>query len=139
MNAFWWAACAAVIWGIVPLFEKVGLSSTPPTVAIFARSLGIIAGFIVFGVWWSPWRQLWNISVRSFVLLALGGFLASFVGQIAFYNALREGHVSQVTPVAGTYPLVAALLGWLFLREPITTGRLCGVALIVLGAVLMRQ
>ena len=139
MSAFLWAVLTACIWGVVPLMEKLGLERTDPTVGVFARSLGIVLGVVLFGCWWAPWKAVFNLSVRSFVLLALGGFLASFVGQLAFYHALRAGHISQVTPVAGAYPLIAALLGWCVLREPLTATRLLGVGCVVAGTLLLRR
>ncbi len=139
MSAFAWALVAAVIWGIVPLIEKIGLSGGDPTVALFARSFGIVAGIVIFGLIWSPWRGLGQLNTRSFALLALSGLLASFLGQLAFYHALRHGPVSQVTPVAGTYPLVAAVLSWLVLREPVTVPRLLGAGFVVVGALLLRR
>ncbi|MBI3324343.1 MAG: EamA family transporter [Candidatus Omnitrophica bacterium] len=139
MSAFTWALLTAFIWGIVPLLEKLGLTGSQPTVGLFARSVGIIIGVIVFGALWSPWKALSELSVRSFALLALGGFLASFVGQLAFYRALKVGGLSQVTLVAGSYPLVAAALGWFFLREPLTPMRVVGALLIGCGLMLLRQ
>ncbi|MBI3011887.1 MAG: EamA family transporter [Candidatus Omnitrophica bacterium] len=61
------------------------------------------------------------------------------MGQFAFYHALKSGAISQVTPVAGAYPLVAALLGWWVLREPLTMSRLLGVVFIVTGIFLLRK
>ena len=139
MNAFGWALVAACIWGIVPLIEKVGLGNGNPVVAVFARTIGVMVGMAVVGWWVAPWKALSSLSVRSFGLLALGGFLASFIGQMAFYQALKSGRISQVTPLAGTYPLVAALLGWWILREPFTIMRLSGVVFIVFGIVLLRR
>jgi transporter family protein len=72
-------------------------------------------------------------------LLAGGGLLASFVGQMAFYQALKTGSLSQITPVAGAYPLVAALLGWIVLREPLTLTRVLGVLCVFAGVVLLRK
>lgn len=138
MTAFWWAMLTAGIWGVVPLLEKVGLTHSSPTTGVFVRSLGVFAGLVIFGMWWSPWKAMWTLNVRSFVLLALGGFLASFVGQLAFYQALKAGRVSQVTPLAGAYPLVAAILGWVLLREPLTATRVLGVVCIVVGVILLR-
>ena len=139
MNAFGWALVAACIWGIVPLIEKVGLGNGNPVIAVFARTIGVMIGMVVVGWWFSPWKALADLSVRSFALLALGGFLASFIGQLAFYQALKAGRISQVTPLAGTYPLVASLLGWWILREPFTTMRLLGVVFIVLGVWFLRR
>jgi drug/metabolite transporter (DMT)-like permease len=44
-----------------------------------------------------------------------------------------------MTPVAGAYPLVAALVGWFILREPLSATRVLGVILIVLGVFLLRR
>ena len=137
MNAFWWSLVTACIWGLVPLIEKVGLGRAEPVTGVFARSVGVLIGVVVLGALWSPWQALGALGARSFGLLALGGFLASFVGQLAFYHALRTGHISAVTPLAGTYPLVAAVLGWWVLHEPLSAARLGGVAMIVAGVWLL--
>jgi len=139
MTAFLWAVLTACIWGIVPLMEKIGISGTSPTVGVMVRSLGVVAGLLVFWGFWSPWQAIRTMSWPSLMLLASGGFLASFIGQLAFYRALKFGAVSQVTPVAGAYPLVATLLGWLVLREPITVPRAVGVLLVIAGVWLLRK
>ena len=139
MTAFLWALVTAGIWGIVPLMEKVGLGTGSPTAGVVARSFGIVIGLIVYSLVASPWAAVRALGWPSIVLLAAGGLLASFVGQLAFYQALKTGAVSQITPVAGTYPLVAAVLGWWLLREPITPSRIAGVVCVVVGIVLLRR
>ena len=139
MTAFFWALVTACIWGVVPLMEKIGLGGSPPTSGVMVRSLGIVAGLFLFGWFWSPWEALRAMSARSILLLAGGGLLASVIGQLAFYQALKTGALSQITPVAGAYPLVAALLGWWVLREPFTLQRLLGVLCVVIGVVLLRK
>ena len=139
MSAFWWALLTACIWGIVPLMEKIGLGAAPPVAGVMVRSLGVMAGLAVAACVWSPWTAVRAMSWTSVVLLALGGLLASFVGQMAFYHALKAGALSQVTPVAGAYPLVAALLGWWVLREPLTPSRVAGVVFVILGVALLRK
>lgn len=141
MTAFFWALLTACIWGIVPLMEKLGLGlqQTPPTVGVLVRSVGVVVGLVLFGWLWAPWSALRSLGWMTWALLAGGGLLASFIGQLAFYQALRSGAVSQVTPVAGAYPLIAALLSWLVLREPLTVARLAGVVCVVVGVVLLRR
>ena len=139
MSAFLWAVLTACIWGIVPLMEKTGLGSgVSPIAGVMVRSLGVVIGLIVLSCLGAPWSALRTMGWPAFFLLAGGGFLASFVGQMAFYQALKSGVLSQVTPVAGAYPLVAALLGWIVLREPLTTPRLVGLALVISGVWLLR-
>ena len=139
MSAFVWALLTAGIWGLVPLMEKVGLGAVPPAAGVAVRSLGVVAGLAVFGWRLAPWPVLRTFPWSSILLLAGGGFLASFVGQLAFYQALKSGTVSQMTPVAGAYPLVAALLGWWVLREPLSGPRLLGVVCVVAGVILLRR
>jgi len=139
MTAFLWAVLTACIWGIVPLMEKVGLGATSPTIGVMIRSLGVVVGLVLFGWLWSPWEALRTLGWRAVALLAGGGFLASFAGQLAFYRALKAGAVSQMTPVAGAYPLIAALLGWIVLREPLTVPRVLGVVCVVVGVALLRK
>ena len=139
MSAFWWALLTAGIWGIVPLMEKLGLSGIAPNAGLLVRSAGVTAGLVLFGWWWSPWAALRSMPWQSVVLLASGGLLASFIGQWAFYRALQHGSLSQVTPVAGAYPLVAAILGWCVLREPLNLTRALGVLCVVLGVILLRR
>ncbi len=139
MSAFLWAVVTAVIWGVVPLMEKIGLGNAPPTSGVMVRSLGVVVGLLLFGWVWSPLTALRTLGWPSVALLAGGGLLASVIGQLAFYQALKTGAVSQVTPVAGAYPLVAALLGCWILREPMTLPRLLGVVCVVIGALLLRR
>ena len=139
MSAFLWAVVAACIWGVVPLMEKAALGNVSPIAGVMVRSFGVIIGALVFGGIWFPWSSLRTVSWSSMLLLMSGGLLASFVGQMAFYHALKSGSVSQMTPVAGAYPLVAALLGWTLLREPLTWSRALGVACVVVGVTLLRN
>ncbi len=139
MSAFLWALLTACIWGVVPLMEKIGLGSASPTTGVVVRSLGVVVGLVVMTLIASPWGAIRSLSWPAILLLAGGGLLASFVGQMAFYRALKSGALSQVTPVAGAYPLVAALLGWSVLREPLTVSRLLGVGCVVVGVILLRK
>jgi len=139
MTAFWWALLTAGIWGVVPLLEKLGIGRSEPLPGVIARSLGVVVGIGVLGLLRPPWAALRELSPQAILLLASGGFLASVVGQMAFYQALKSGAVSTVTPVAGAYPLVAAVLGWMVLREPLGIGRVLGALLIVVGVWLLRR
>ena len=139
MSAFGWAVITAVVWGIVPLMEKAGLGAADPVAGVVVRSLGVVGGLVLFSVVKTPWDALRGLSGSSILLLVGGGLLASFIGQMAFYHALKAGALSQVTPVAGAYPLVAAILGWWVLREPLTASRVLGVVCVVVGVMLLRK
>ena len=133
MNAFIWALLAASIWGIVPLLEKLGLAKVEPLVGVFYRSLGVVAGLLLLGAFMLKPQQIKAIDLRSAGFLILGGFLASILAQICFYNSLKIGEVSRVVPISGSYPLIAFMLGMLILGESVSLIKAAGALLIVLG------
>ncbi|MBU0549809.1 MAG: EamA family transporter [Candidatus Omnitrophica bacterium] len=133
MNAFIWALLAASIWGIVPLLEKLGLAKVEPLVGVFYRSLGVVVGLLLLGAFMLKPQQIKAIDLRSAGFLILGGFLASILAQICFYNSLKIGEVSRVVPISGSYPLIAFMLGMLILGESVSLIKAAGALLIVLG------
>jgi bacterial/archaeal transporter family protein len=59
------------------------------------------------------------------------------VGMMTFYLALDHGKASSVVPVIGAYPALVAVLAFAFLSERLTVVQAVGVALAVLGVVLI--
>jgi len=140
MNAFGWALLASFCWGFAPLLEKAGLrGNTDPAVGVFVRSIGVIAGALAFlPVLLRGTGRFSDVTTRSWILLCLGGFMASIVGQLCFYRALKAGDVSRVVPVGASYPVTACFLGILLLHEPVTVAKSVGILLVVSGTFLLR-
>ncbi|MFH1413430.1 MAG: EamA family transporter [Candidatus Omnitrophota bacterium] len=133
MNAFLWAVIAAMIWGVVPLIEKTGLAKAEPMPGLFYRSLGVLIGLLLLGLFMVKPQEIKSLDPRSIGFLVLGGFLASIVAQFCFYNSLKFGEVSRVVPIAGSFPMITFILGVLFFGESFTFLKASGVVLIVLG------
>lgn len=139
MKAFYFALITAVVWGIVPILEKMGVSRIMPLAGVMIRSLGVIIGVSILAMFNNQaFRTALKAEPRTIFYLAIGGFMASIVGQILFYNALKTGEASKVVPVAGIYPLVTFILGVIFLGESFTIAKVCGVVFVVLGLFLLR-
>ena len=140
MSAFTWALLASFCWGFAPLFEKAGLrGTTDPAVGVYIRSLGVVLGAIACAplLVRLPGRFS-DVAPRQWFFLCAGGFLASIVGQLCFYRALKMGDLSRVVPVGASYPAMACLLGILLLGEPVTWGKGIGILLVVGGTFLLR-
>lgn len=133
MSAFVWAILAAFIWGIVPLLEKLGLAKVEALAGLFYRCLGVVIGIVLLGVFILKPQEIKSVDLRSALLLICGGFLASFVAQICFYHGLKLGEISRVVPISGSYPLIAFLLGIIFLGESLSPVKIIGVLSIVAG------
>ena len=139
MKAFYFALMTALVWGIVPIMEKMGVSRIAPMAGLFLRSCGVIIGISVLAVFnTQALKTALKADPRTILLLAAGGFMASIVGQIFFYNALKIGEASKVVPVAGIYPLVAFLIAIIFLGETITIAKVIGMTSILAGLYLLR-
>ncbi len=139
MSPFGLALCAAFIWGLAAFCEKKGLMGSDPLAGLVARNLGVFLGSAVlaFFVPGLP-AKLAQAGGGPLAWLLAGGVLASVVGQVFFYRALKGGDIGQVTVVGGSWPLAAFLLGVVFLHEAVTPRKLLGVALVVLGVALLK-
>ena len=139
MKPLIWAILAALAWGVAPVVEKLGLLKIPVWGGLIFRSLGVVLGML--GIIIFKFAEVKNVLTKipaGWYYLLAGGFLASIVGQIFFYNALKTGEASKVVPIAASYPLVSFLLGLLFLSESLTLTKVGGLALILMGIFLLK-
>ena len=139
MKPYYFALITACIWGIAPIVEKIGLGKIEPAAGLLIRSLGILVGaalLIIFRT--HTLRVALNADAKTVFYLLSGGILASFLGQLFFYRALKGGEVSQVVPIAAAYPLVAFLIGVIFLHEQVTLQKVIGMLLVLSGIFLLK-
>ncbi|HEY5892982.1 MAG TPA: EamA family transporter [Chthoniobacterales bacterium] len=128
---------ASISWAFGTVFSKRNPVGTSPYVASAIQML--VGGTVLTVVGLTlgePGR--WHWTQEGTIALGYLIVFGSLVGFTAYAYALR--HMSPT--ILGTYayvnPVVAVLLGWVFLREPITARTLLGMG-IVLGAVVWMQ
>jgi len=139
MKSFYFALLAAVVWGIAPIVEKAGLANIAPLSGVVMRSFGVIIGAAVLVLCNNDsLRFALKADPKTMLLLVSGGVIASILGQIFFYNALKHGEASKMVPIAATYPLISFLLGLLFFGENFTIAKGMGMAFVILGVFLLR-
>jgi transporter family protein len=139
MKPFYFAILAAIVWGVAPIVEKMGLKNIEPLSGVMVRSSGIIIGAVILAIFNnSALKTAMKADPKTILFLFLGGIIASILGQIFFYNALKQGEVSKMVPIAATYPLVSFLLGLLFFGESFTVAKGLGIGFVILGVFLLR-
>jgi len=139
MKPFYFAILAAIVWGVAPIVEKAGLARIEPMAGVMLRSFGVMIGAIVLAVFNSHLLRLaFKADQKTIILLFMGGIIASILGQIFFYNALKHGEVSKMVPIAATYPLVSFLLGLVFFGESFTVIKGLGIGFVILGVFLLK-
>lgn len=126
-----------VCWGIAPIFAKVGLKNVDPLSGLVLRT--IIASSVVCG--WvflsGSFSKVSNIPANAWWLIAVEALLATLVGDLAYYAAIKKGDVSLVTIIMSSSPLVTILCSVIFLGEPLSMLRIVGAGLVVLGIILI--
>lgn len=139
MKAFYLAITTAVLWGITPIVEKMGLAKVEPLAGVLIRSFGVIVGMTILASFnTNLLKMALKADLKTILFLMAGGIMASILGQILFYSALKQGEASKLVPIAGMYPLVSFILGLVFLGETFTLSKGFGMVLVVLGVFLLR-
>jgi drug/metabolite transporter (DMT)-like permease len=122
---------AAVSWGTGSVLQSRRQVDLTPRVnsgyqQVFG-GLGFVLAAVVFGEPLpTPSGQAW----MAWVYLVIIGSVFAFT---AYVQALRLLPTSVVMTYAYVNPVIAVVLGWLILREPITLWTLCGAALVLLA------
>lgn len=146
MKAVIFALLAGVCWGLGEVFTKTVLSSGrigPMTVLLVRTAVALPPALMVYLLAYHAFRmepqQWWRAESGLLMKLVLGSsLLAGFGGVFFFYLGLANGGISVVKPIAFTVgPAIAVLLAWLVLREPMNAPKLVGVAMVLMGVVLI--
>jgi drug/metabolite transporter (DMT)-like permease len=129
------AACLS--WTIGSLYaqsvqKRLPLASAA-AIEMLAGAACIVLVTHVSGIDWSPLRAASSSSWGGVAYLVVFG---SLVGFTAFAYCLNELPATTVGTYAYVNPVVAVVLGWLVLDEPLTLGLLAGGALILASVVL---
>jgi transporter family protein len=128
----------ALLWGSSPILEKIGLAKTDPLTAVTIRSFTITAVLLLALTVTGRIKEIFSADPKAVAIFALSGFMAGLLGMWTYFGALKLGATSKIVPIAGTYPLVTAILSVLILREGVTIPRLAGTVLIIIGVWLVR-
>ena len=122
-----------ICWGIAPIFAKIGLNNANPFSALLLRTLfaaSLISSWFLFT---GNISALKSIPFNSWYLIGIEAILATLIGDLAYYAAIKKGDVSFVTIIMSSSPLVTIVCAMIFLGEQITIERIIGAAFIILG------
>lgn len=123
-------AVAGVAWGIYSLRGRGAVNPLGQNAGSFARSIpmALVVSLLAF-------RQL-HLDARGVMLAVASGALASGLGYVAWYSALRSLSATRASLVQLLVPILAAVGGIVVLGEPLSM-RLVLSAVIVLGGIAM--
>ena len=130
------ALLSALFAGATAILSKMGVRDTDSTVATAIRTTLVLAFAWLLAFAQGLQAQLWQLSARTYLFLALSG-LCTGASWLCYFHALKLGTVNQVTPVDKSSTVLTMLLAWLLLGEPITWLKAAAMAGIMAGTLLM--
>lgn len=130
-----YALISAVAAAATAILAKIGVGGVPSNLATALRTtfiLPLVWGLVAArGDWLTPK----SIPTTTFIFLGLSA-LATGISWIAYFKALQLGPASHVAPIDKLSLPLTIVLASLVLGEHLTWKLICGVLLMVAGALL---
>lgn len=101
--------------------SKLASRSAPEGQIAFWATIASLLPIAVFAILGSTDRL-----TRPLPSAIVAGLCAG-IATVAFYAALKRGPASVVLPLTGMYILIPAVLGVIFLREPLSFAKMLGL------------
>ncbi|WP_133272745.1 EamA family transporter [Hymenobacter radiodurans] len=140
MNWLLLAVITAFCLGLYNFFIKLASGNIHQVAGAVLLQLvaAAVGGFLLLYI--KATRQPVSISQTGVLYSCLAGLSVGIAEILTFYVFTKGAPASVGTPIiVGGSVAVAAVLGWLVLREQITLGQVLGVGLIVAGVVLLAR
>mgnify|MGYP003758599381 FL=1 len=133
-----YALLSMVFAGFTSVIAKLGLAGISADLGLAIRTCFVFVFVLMFAAAVVPSGQLQAVTWRNLLWLALSG-VATALSWVFYYRALKLGEVSKVALIDKGSVLVALLLSWWLLNETLTSTKLVGAGLIVLGLVVISR
>jgi transporter family protein len=134
---YFFAFIGMICWGASPLFAKLGLKDLSPLVGLSVRTFFTAGVIFLWMVLSGEIVALKSIPSRTALLLIVEAVLATMIGDLAYFAALKNGSASIVMIIMACSPVVTILCSVLFLHEHLTFVNLLGACLTIIGLILI--
>lgn len=133
-----YALISMLFAGATAVVAKLGLAGISAELGLAVRTSVIFLIVMATAAVLVPRTELQALTAVNLGWLALSGALAA-VSWIFYYKAVQLGEVSTVALIDKGSVVVALLLAFLILREPLTATKLAGGALMIAGLVVVAR
>ncbi len=127
-----------LVYGIVPVFDKIAASSVDATVGMFVRSVAVLTFALIVMTITGKWSLTKDLTTQGIAVLSISGIMAGGIGVFAFLRSMQEvKDAGKVAVLTSTYPLLALVLTAIFFKESLTLWKFLGSLLITGGVILL--
>lgn len=131
------ALMTALLWGITPVMDKIGVAKATPAAVMVVRFTTTFVCILPLVMVPRIRQEVAALDRRTLLYIIGAAVLSAIIGIYFYFWAMTKMDASRVTPICATYPMLTFLLGWMFLHEPITWTKTVGTVLTVIGVVLV--
>lgn len=133
-----YALISMIFAGFTSVIAKMGLTGISGELGLAVRTCFVFVFVLGFAYLAVPSSQLGELNPTHFFWLGLSGITTS-LSWIFYYKALKEGHVSTIALIDKGSMVVAVILAYLLLKEPITWRTLVGGCLMISGLLVIAR
>jgi len=131
-------ALATLCWGINGIFGKKAVTIAHPLEVFFGQCLWEPVFLVLVFCLFRAQGHRWRLNNRKTWLFCSLSALSLCIGALAYLNALSMSTASYVIVITGCYPLLMYLFALFVLGEQFNRVRLGGIALVVIGGILVQ-
>jgi len=129
----WYAILCIFWWGLWGFLSKIGSEAASPLQMQILFTLGMLP--VAFGM---LFQMRWKLDRnRGGVSYGLLSGIATGLGTLGYYAALREQNASVVTPLTGVFPVLTVVLAFVVLRERLNKLQMAGMLLALASIVIL--
>jgi transporter family protein len=128
----WYALLGIFLWGSWGFLSKIGSAAATPLQMQILFTLGMlpVAVGMLLQMRWKLDRD------RAGLTYGILSGVATGLGTLGYYAALREQNVSLVTPVTGLFPVLTVVLAFVVLHERLNKVQIGGMLLALASIVI---
>jgi drug/metabolite transporter (DMT)-like permease len=130
---------SAVNWTVFSVLSRRGLKTHPASLMMFYVMLigWLLTSILFFAT--EDVSEMGNLTINGWIAILFLGIFCSGLAYIAWYDALKALSTAQTGVFLYIEPLVAVVVAFFILREPITLASLIGGGVIILGVWLVNR
>lgn len=136
MQAALLAFLVACIWGVNPIFEKLGLKGSSPYTMITIRFVFTTICLVLYGLATDKITVFFSTDKRALFWILLSG-VGAMAGLLIYLAALKMDDASRIVTIVATFPMFTAFYAYMFLGESLSITRILGIMFVITGAILI--
>ena len=129
----WYALLGVFLWGLWGFLSKIGSDAASPMQMQILFTLGMLP--VALGMFIQMRGKLDRDRVGITYGLLCG--VATGVGTLGYFAALRDQNASVVTPLTGVFPVLTVILAFVILRERLNKVQMGGMLLALASIVIL--